>query len=173
MLVLLRGLHDDISYTIPDPEQWLFPDLQFTCYGQVTKWIFAGVSGQTATPCRVEIETWQLNTAFSNYSIIYDKIGTTETSAVTVTQDGFIFTYELASPMVVEPGDTVGVVLKRSCIDYDNILGFNINGTGYSYGQAGLGSEFNLYDTTSQRDFIPLIKVLVGELTVKFNVYIM
>ena len=57
-LVPLRGLHADISYTILGPEQWIFPDLQFTCYGQVTKWIFAGVSGQTATPCIVEIETW-------------------------------------------------------------------------------------------------------------------
>lgn len=172
----LRGLHDDISYTIPGPEQWIFPDLQFTCYGQVIKWIFAGVPGQTATPCIVEIETWRLNAASSNYSVIYDKIGTTETSDFTITQDGLIFTYELALPMVVEPGDTVGVVLKRSCIDYDNILGLNINGTGstyYSYGQAGLGLEFNLRDTTSQKDFIPLIEALVGELTVKFNVYIM
>ena len=75
--------------------------------------------------------------------------------------------------MVVEPGDTVGVVLKRSCINYDNILGLNINGTGstyYSYGQTRLGLEFNLRNTTSQKDFIPLIKALVGELTVKFNV---
>ena len=76
----------------------------------------------------------------------------------------------MASPMVVEPGDIVGVMLQRSCINYDDILGLsNISGNGStynSYGQARLGSEFDLCNATSERDFFPLIEALVGELTV-------
>ena len=169
-LVLLPSLNADIRIS----EQWIFPDLQFTCSGQVTKWIFAGVPGQTATSCRVEIETWRLRTSSNSSTIIYDQIrSTTEkrlSNNIIITQDGSVFTYELASPMVVEPGDIVGVMLQRSCINYYDILGLsNISGNGSTYniyGQAGLGSEFDLCNATSERDFFPLIEALVGELTV-------
>ena len=172
-LVLLPSLNADIRVS----EQWIFPDLQFTCYGQVTKWIFTGVPGQTAISCRVEIEIWRLRTSSNSSTIIYDQIrSTTEKrfSDIIITQDimqdGLVFTYVLASPMVVEPGDIVGVVLQRSCINYYDILGLsNISRNGSthnSYGQSGLGSEFDLRNATSERDFIPLIEALVGELTV-------
>jgi hypothetical protein len=75
--------------------------------------------------------------------------------------------------VVVEPGDIVGVVLKRSCIDYVNILSFNTTGTGsthysYSYTRAGLDSKFNLEsdNVIPQKDVIPLIEALVGELAI-------
>ena len=175
-LVLLPSLNADIRVS----EQWIFPDLQFTCSGQVTKWIFAGVPGRTVTSCRVDIETWQLRTSSNSSTIIYDQIRrTTEKrlSDIIITQDRSVFTYELASPMVVEPGDIVGVMLQRSCIDYDDILGLsNISGNGStynSYGQAGLGSEFDLRNATSERDFILLIEALVGELTVNINVNVL
>ena len=137
------------------------------------KWIFTGVPGRAAASCRVELETWRLDT-YRTIPTIYERVSTTESGIVTVTQDGPIFIYELASPVLVEPGDIVGVEIERLCIqseDYDNVLSFNISGTGssyLSYRQEGPESTFYLqplYSTTEQ-DFVPLIEAVVGELMV-------
>ena len=172
-LVPLRGQETKTRY--PLSEQWIFPDLQFICHGLVTKWIFAGVPGRAAASCTVEIETWRLDTTPGLIDIVYDRISTTEGSIVEITQDGLIFTYELASPVPVEPGDTVGVVLQYLCIeseDYDNVLSLNISGTGsnyLSYRQAGPESSFYLepllYYATAEQHLIPFIEAVVGELT--------
>ena len=173
-LVPLRGQETEARY--PFSEQWIFPDLRFICHGLVTKWIFAGVPGRSAAPCTVEIETWSLDMTPGLMDTVYDRISTTEGSIVTITQNGTIFTYELASPVPVEPGDTVGVVLQYLCIeseDYDNVLSFNISGTGsnyLSYRQAGSESSFYLeplYYATAEQHLIPLIEAVVGELTLK------
>ena len=167
----LRGQETEARY--PFSEQWIFPDLQFICHGLVTKWIFAGVPGRSAAPCTVEIETWRLDMTPGLIDTVYDRISTTEGSIVTITQDGPIFTYELASPVPVEPGDTVGVVLQYLCEDYDSVLSFNISGTGsnyLSYRQAGPESSFYLeplYIATAEQHLIPLIEAVVGELTLK------
>ena len=179
-LVPLRGQETVARY--PFLEQWIFPDLQFTCYGLVTKWIFAGVPGQGAAPCTVEIETWRLDTTPGLIDIVYDRISTTERSIVTITQDGPIFTYDLASPVLVEPGDTVGVVLEYLCIEsegYDNVLSFNISGNGstyVSYRQAGPESTFflePLYSATAEQHLIPLIEAVVGKLIVELHTMFM
>lgn len=167
----VRGQDAEIRY--PFSEQWIFPNFQFTCYGLLTKWIFTGVPGQAAGSCRVELETWRLDTS-STIPTIYDRISTTERGIVRVTQDGSIFTYELTSPVLVAPGDIVGVEIERLCIrseDFDDVLSFNISGTGssyLSYRQEGPESTFYLqplYSTTEQ-DFVPLIEAVVGELMV-------
>ena len=104
---------------------------------------------------------------------VYDRISTTEGSIVAITQDGPIFTYELASPVPVEPGDTVGVVLQYLCEDYDSVLSFNISGTGsnyLSYRQAGPELSFYLeplYYATAEQHLIPFVEAVVGELTLK------
>jgi hypothetical protein len=134
------------------------------------------VPGLAAAPCTVEIETWRPDTSIyyssTTVAAVYDRISTTGRNIVTITQDGPIFTYDLASPVVVEPGDVVGVELEYLCIeseDYDNVLSFNISGTGstyLSYRQAGSESSFYLEYATPEQHLIPLIEALVGELTV-------
>ena len=172
-LVPLRGQDTEVRY--PFSEQWIFPNLQFTCFGLLTKWIFTGVPGQAAASCRVELETWRLAAYTSGTdSTVFQRRSTTERSRVTIMQDGPIFTYELASPVLVEPGDIVGVELERLCImseDFDNVLSFNISGTGssyLSYRQDGPESTFYLHPlyATTEQDFIPLIEAVVGELII-------
>ena len=93
-LVPLPSLNADIQVS----EQWIFPDLKFTCYKRVTTWIFTAVSGPTGAPCMIEIETWWLRTISNTSSTIYDRISsTTETrlSDIIITQDGLILSYEL------------------------------------------------------------------------------
>jgi hypothetical protein len=172
--VPLRGREAGARY--PFSEQWIFPDLQISCRGLLTKWIFIGVPGRAFTSCTVELETWRLDTTiYSTTTTVYDRISTTERNIVTITQDGPIFIYDLASPVVVEPGDVVGIELEYLCIeseDYDNVLSFNISGTGStysSYRQAGSESTFYLepfYCGTPEQDLIPLIDAVVGELMI-------
>ena len=121
-LVPLIGQHTEIDD--PSGEQWIFPTLQFTCYGTLTKWIFAGVPGQPTTSCKVELETWRRDT-LSTIPTVYERISTTERSKVTVTLDGQIFTYEPTSTVLVEPGDIVGIGLGHLCAlseCFDNIV---------------------------------------------------
>ena len=102
--------------------------------------------------------------------LYYERISTTERNRVTVTQDGANFIYELAAPVLVEPGDVVGVEVERLCIvseDFDNILSFNVSGTGStftSFRQDGPDSYFYVDPLYAERDFVPLIEAVVGEL---------
>ena len=156
-------------------EQWIFPNLRFNCYGVLTQWIFAGVPGQAATPCRVELGTWRPDT-FSTINNIYRQRSTTSTerNLVPHVQDGKIFTYELASLVPVEPGDIVGIELGRFCApleDLDNVLSHNISGTDssyLSYRKDGSDPTFFLRSSSviPEQDFVPLIEAVVGELRI-------
>ena len=171
-LVPLRGQESTVRY--PFKEQWIFPDLQFNCYGLLTKWIFAGVPVRTDALCIVEIETWRLDTTPGLIDTVYNRISTTKGNIVAIRHDGSIFTYKLDSPVLVEPGDIVGVVFRYSCIEseYDIVLSFNFSGTGSnysSYRQARPKSKFLLepLSATAEQHLIPLIEAVVGELTLK------
>jgi hypothetical protein len=106
---------------------------------------------------------------------IYRRIRTTKNNnIVPIVEDGPIFTYELASPVPVEPGDIVGVELGRFCApleDLDNVLSLNISGTGSSYlSYRKDGSDLTFFlpssSITPEQDFVPLIEPVVGELRV-------
>jgi hypothetical protein len=93
-------------------EQWIFPSLQFTCSGRVTKWRFRAslTSAQIPSPqCRINIGTWRLNT--TNSTTIYTRHTSTAGRLPYITNNDplGILTYELASPVQVEPGDIVGI----------------------------------------------------------------
>ena len=155
------------------PEQWIFPNPQFTCNGMLTRWIIRGVPGQVtptqAIPCSVELGTWRLDTT----NTFYERLSTTEGNTATLTQAGQIFTYELDSPVQIKPGDIVGVELGLSCSlseTFDNILSLNVSGTGssfLSYRRQTFGSTFFLQSSiATEQDYIPLVQAVVGKLTV-------
>ena len=176
-LVPLLGRHGNSR-----SEQWIFPSLNFTCYGTLTRWIFRGVpSLDPATPiCRVELETWRLdNTSLPD--IVYKRLNTTAGNTGKIVQDGPIFTYELASPVQVQPGDIVGVErgTSESCSfteRLDNILSLNISGTDLTFSSYRnsefSGSLFFLQPRTiagvnREEDYIPLIEpIFIGKQTV-------
>ena len=155
-------------------EQWIFPQLQFTCYGTLTRWIFRGVPGRDlAPPCRVELETWRFDNT-STFSTTYQRQSTTAGNTQRILQDGTLFTYVLASPVQVRPGDIVGVEQGTLCSlseFFDNLLSLNISGTTttfLSYRSPLPGSTFKLRisSTDREQDFIPLIEPIVGKWTV-------
>ena len=150
--------------------QWIFPDFSFNCNGSLTKWIFKGVGDRDAR-CRVELTTWRL---FSNTSTttVYIRESTTDrnTARVTVEDDGSTFTYELATPVRVQPGDFVGA--ESMCLFfrepastlYVQGLYDNENGS-VSYRQSERGSFFYVGSTVlAESNFLPLIQVVIGML---------
>ena len=158
------------------PEQWIFPNLQFTCHGMLTEWIFKGVS-RSASSCWIELETWELDTT-NTVGVVYSRLSTTGTNLDTVTQEETIFSYQLASPVQVKPGDIVGIELGFSCASsegFDNIMSENISGTGssyLSYRRAASGSLFFVQSSsvTAEHDYIPLIEAVVGKLVIDVEI---
>ena len=154
-------------YETSGREQWIFFDLQFTCRGRLTKWIFRGLPEQDIG---VELTTWRLNPQ-SNFFTSYDRVSTTERNAGRPSRNGAVFTYELISPVEFLPGDIVGV--EMGFISFggtsNNVIALNISGSGstsMSYRTSGGGPSFILQSTLNirERDIIPLLQAVIGEL---------
>ena len=153
-------------------EQWIFPNLQFNCFRTLTKWVFKGVGHRNAR-CRVQLATWR-RYRFSSSSLSYEQVSTTDrnTARVTVEDDGSTFTYELANLVRVQPGDFVGAEISCSTFvgsaDRLNVLGLRNSGNGsVSYGRSPSGSLFFIQTSIGfqENDFLPLIQVVMGTLT--------
>ena len=99
---------------------------------------------------------------------MYEQLSTTVGKMVTVRKDGPIFTYNLATPVQVQPGDIVGVATGFSCGEnFDNILSWNVSGNGSSYlSYRQDGARFTFYlsspSITTEQDFVPLVEAVVG-----------
>ena len=163
-LVPLLGRHETLGR-----EQWIFLDLEFTCRGMLTKWIFRGLPDQDIG---VELATWRLNTR-SNFFTSYDRVSTTERNAERPTRNGAAFTYEFISPVEVLPGDTVGI--EMGFISFggtsNNVIALNTSGSGStstSYRTSGGGPSFILQSPSNirERDIVPLLQAVIGEIKI-------
>ena len=173
-LVPLLGRNEPTFIT----EQWIFPNLQFNCSRTLTKWVFKGVGNRNAQ-CRVQLATWRryYNTIISSFPT-YEQVSTTNrnTARVTVEDDGSTFTYELATPVRVQPGDFVGAEISCSTFvgsaERLNVLGLRNSGNGsVSYGRSPSQSLFVIQTSIGfqENDFLPLIQVVMGKLTLQIG----
>ena len=156
------------------PEQWIFPNLQFTCHGKVTKWIFRG-DGNRHADCLVQLTTWRLR-GNTGSSVTYERISTTHGNTAYIRANGSIFTYELGRAVSVHAGDIVGAEINCQSFfgpfEKLNILGLDVSGSGsqdsVSYGQYGSGSWFFLRQFSSvivERELQPIVQaILQGKL---------
>ena len=156
-------------------EQWIFPDLRFTCQGYLSKWIFRG-EGLAHTNCRVQLTTWRLAT-LNPQNLIYGRVSTTESNIARVQVDDSIFMYELTTPVLILPDDIVGVELSSTCGPFDvynNILYLNVNGSGsgsstpssLSFMRFENSPVFQLDSTSTYRrqGYHPIVEAVIGEL---------
>lgn len=151
-------------------EQWIFPNLEFTCHQMVTKWTFQGVGGTTSR-CRAELATWRLDEEFT-FSTVFRRISTTSRNTAKITvHNGSVFTYELARPVRVKPGDVVGIEIicpQFEFYDKLNVLSLNVSGgNGFlSYMRSGSGSLFFLdsHLVFFEQDYHPFIEAVTGKL---------
>ena len=156
------------QYGITGAEQWIFPSMQFTCSGRLTKWMVRATSTQAASSqCRVNIATWRRDT--SSFGTVYRRLSSTE-GVRRSTNDGLVFTYEFPSPVQFRSGDIVGVELNSfTCSIYggfDNILSLDISGTGMtsnSYRRVGTGSKF-IVSQNPYTNLVPFVQPVIGKL---------
>ena len=160
-------------------EQWIFPSLQFTCPGSITRWTFRGVKGENfETSCSVEFTTWRRLDTFRN-NIEYQQISTTRENIdkIALTLNESLFTYELTDPVQVQPGDIFGIekgVFCASPENFDNILSQNISGsnsTTLSYRRSSGGRQFSLdsFSGVIEDDLIPLVMPVFGQFEVPYS----
>ena len=82
--------------------QRVFPDINFTCSGNLTKWIVAGKVGNAL---RVEVQIWRRNTSSETdytkvgYSILY----------ATDSDNENVYEYIPDTPLEFQEGDILGV----------------------------------------------------------------
>ena len=153
-------------------EQWIFPSMQFTCNATLTKWIFRGQN--VNANCRVDMQTWRLYHKFDATSAVYERKSSTRKEGATVTFNKPFFTYELDTPTEVEPGDLLGVEMRRSCITsriHDNIMSLEVSGRGnstLSYWERQPDPYFftdSTDPTFTEMDIIPLVQAVIGWFT--------
>ena len=174
---LRRSLDQDFTHLVPllgrtdttGPEQWIFPGMQFTCSASITTWNFRGIPGQNVDEaCRVHLTTWRRDPV-NALTTQYKRTSTTEGNTANFIVNGPIFTYVLATPVQVEPGDIVGIEMGTLCRSFDNIQSVNasVNGRSFtSYRRNSDATTFNLDSSTTvlERNFIPLIQDTIGQL---------
>lgn len=149
-------------------EQWVFPDMQFTCMGILTGWTFRGVPGtNVVTRCRVQLTTWRFDASSS--STAFNRVSTTEGNTATFNVNEMFFTYDLDTPAIVQPGDIVGVEIDNLCgslQNFDNILGLNVSGSGSTstvYRRSSTPSRLTVssVSVSTMNSLIPLVTPIV------------
>ena len=159
---------------IYDTEQWIFPSMKFTCTGRITNWVFKGVPAGQNVPdeCRVHLTTWRLNSLSSSFLARYTRMSTTEKNTAKVIVDESFFTYELLTPVQIQPGDIVGVERGQACAPFgtpENIMSLNVSATepmqsSQSYQRISTLSTFFIKSESTLTDdkLIPLIQAITG-----------
>lgn len=150
------------------PEQWIFPSLWFTCSGRLTQWIFRAASPQNtilSRQCRINIATWRLDASSSRTT--YTRHTSTAGRLRRITNNNSIITYELASPVQVEPDDIVGIELQTdsrcslSNTGPGNILSLDLSSTdkiSQSYRHFVIDSNFRA------TYLVPFIQPVIGKI---------
>ena len=110
-----------------DFTQWIFPDINFTCDGYIIRWrLRVNVNMESVTEIRPmqrsspHITTWKLRSEMSfgsnsNYAL---KSSTNESQInVTVMNGSVYYEYTPSSPIPVQVGDIVGIVMPSVAAD--------------------------------------------------------
>ena len=143
-------------------QQRIFPDIHFTCSGNLTKWI---VGGETGSNVGAELQIWRNSNVGENN---YNKVGSSVLQA-TDPDDDHVYEYIPNPPLDFQEGDILGVYQRggrgRMRVYYQETTGPE------NYCRPGnLNTDPPAPDTligatlvTNQYDY-PLVTVEIGEL---------
>ena len=157
-------------------EQWIFPDLKFTCRGVVTKWIFIGQGIPESSNCRAQLSTWRLDKNFNTgLTAVYNRVSITDTSkARIIQQNGSVLTYEVATRGIhVQRNDIFGIEIECRSHAFETVSRLNVLGirdssrsvASLSYRRSGSGSVIFISPTTRfESNYFPLVEAVMGEL---------
>ena len=98
--------------------QWIFPNINFTCSGEVREWILR-VNTTTTEPDDVhrsipQISTWRPKPSFVLGQYTYEQQSITNETLATVTvANDSTYHYQLSQPVQVQPGDILGIIMPN------------------------------------------------------------
>ena len=149
-----------------DGQQLIFPDITFTCSGEVVKWIMGGDWNGDDHDEYPELQIWRLSGDST-----YVKLNSTVIS-VASREKYDVYEYTADPPLPFQPGDILGVLQpdnedSRLQIDYDT-AGDSMY---YSTSSRDNSNVFNVAggDVQTMRD-LPLVTVEIGKvITTELN----
>ena len=138
--------------------QMIFPDIMFSCSGEVVKWIVAEKwdHNKMNPP---ELQIWRLSEGSNNN---YMKLNSTIISPDSE-EDDEVYEYRVDSPLPFQPGDILGVLQpdgSKLKVRYEQG-----GGSLYYYSVAGENNEvFDISGTSiSMKTDLPLVTVEIGK----------
>lgn len=148
-------------------EQWIFPELTFTCNGTLGGWRFLGERRAFAdTRCRVHLTTWREDAVASGAR--YRRVSTSNQNPVRIRTINSLVTYEFATPVQVRAGDIFGVEVDSSCGTFNNILARDTRDSersSISYRRLTIGTAFTINSqlTVRESNLIPVAEPILGK----------
>ena len=141
-----------------DNRQMIFPDITFTCDGDVVKWIMAGKWNDPRNQFP-ELQIWRLSQGTT-----YTKQSGTSITADNK-EDDDIYEYTLTTPLPFQSGDILGILQPHRD---DSKLQVRYDDGGYSvYHHTDADVNNDIFDisgngVTTETD-IPLVTVVIGK----------
>ncbi len=86
---------------------WLFPSMNFSCRGNVTKWVFQAVGSGSGTSMP-QMQVWRENSAL--VYVLQSSSGTEDELSLVGES---VYEFSLQSPVPVEEGDAFGVAFDK------------------------------------------------------------
>ena len=145
-------------------EQWIFPDINFTCSGHVTEWIVGASNFNSNQERYPELQVWRQSPSDPN---IYDKVGGTTISPSVESQEGIYVTALNADELQFEKGDVLGVFLQQGGSRIRLLFENNAGPTSY-FANRGRNEDASVFDpfkrdeSTEARD-LPLVAIAIGK----------
>ena len=142
-----------------DDRQMIFPDITFTCDGDVVKWIMAGKWNNDPRNQFPELQIWRLS-----QDTTYTKQNGTSITADNKEEDD-IYEYTLTTPLSFQSGDILGI-LQPDKDDSKLQVRYDDGGDSVYY-HTGADVNNDIFDisangVTTETD-IPLVTVVIGK----------
>ena len=138
-------------------QQVIFPNITFSCSGEVVKWILAGHwrNGEMNYP---QLQIWRL---LESNNSVYVKLNYTIISTDSE-EDDDVYEYAVASPLPFQPGDILGVLQP----DKSKLQVRYKQGGGFLYYSSEAGDNSNVFDISGGdiENDLPLVTVEIGKL---------
>ena len=142
-----------------DDQQALFPDIKFSCSGEVVKWIMAGKWRRNEMN-HPQLQIWRLSEGSStNYEKLYSTIIDVDSK-----EDDNVYEYTVDYPLPFQPGDILGVLQPGNSelqVRYEQ-------GGGSVYYSSRAGDNNDVFDiisgeSVSMETDLPLVTVEISK----------
>ena len=140
----------------------IFPDITFTCDGDVVKWIMAGKwNNQNDRDQFPELQIWRLS-----QDTTYAKQNGTSITADNKEEDD-IYEYILTTPLPFQSGDILGILQPDRDVSILRVRYDKGGDSVYYYTDADVNNDtFDISGDVETKTDIPLVTVVIGKIII-------